>query len=498
MLEANVQVASNADRQDNCIDGVQSNPHECRQVLGQCDALIARLAPHHWLPVEVMQHIFGLSATTFGKVFLPPNKSDLPPQLVLSHVCSAWRHLALGCGALWNDIVISKFNALALDVAEDWLARARNTAVSIKLSLLHCTLTHDLEDVFKSLFCPLRLKHLDLMLSSNHMVQLGNLTAEAFPHIEDIRIVLHGDKHSSPVSPRSFITNAQYLLCASGPCAQLLHSGCFPMNHLRHLDLQCVELTPAQCFSILSQATSLEACRFLWYWECENVESSSEQEFKDVELPNMKVFSLEFHREGRASNVFKFMTRHLMLPNLKKLSIRYRGLTSGTISSLSERFNFSGLEDLELRKTGFMSASDVFMHTHSLRRTTLSKNILIDQRTVDALSSGKFAPLLESIKSNDMCDAKAVFRMIETRWNHARDGGQLPRHAYTQTIAPLRYVDFRTPESLETYGRELETAKKLGVRVVMNNYLNRRKFFQHAGSSDVNDIWNKFVRPLHM
>ncbi|KIL56551.1 hypothetical protein M378DRAFT_29213, partial [Amanita muscaria Koide BX008] len=64
------------------------------------------LAPHHWLPVEVMQHIFGLSATTFGKVFLPPNKSDLPPQLVLSHVCSAWRQLALGCGALWNDIVI--------------------------------------------------------------------------------------------------------------------------------------------------------------------------------------------------------------------------------------------------------------------------------------------------------------------------------------------------------------------------------------------------------
>ncbi|PFH52175.1 hypothetical protein AMATHDRAFT_121161, partial [Amanita thiersii Skay4041] len=60
------------------------------------------LAPYKELPREIIQYIFILSTNTL--VHIPPKPNDVP--VVLSHVCTAWRRLALATPELWNHIRI--------------------------------------------------------------------------------------------------------------------------------------------------------------------------------------------------------------------------------------------------------------------------------------------------------------------------------------------------------------------------------------------------------
>ncbi|KIL59253.1 hypothetical protein M378DRAFT_85313, partial [Amanita muscaria Koide BX008] len=63
------------------------------------------LAPIKQLPCNILYCIFELRCQDELPVHLPfqwPN----PPQITLSHVCSAWRRAMLNFPKLWSDIVI--------------------------------------------------------------------------------------------------------------------------------------------------------------------------------------------------------------------------------------------------------------------------------------------------------------------------------------------------------------------------------------------------------
>jgi hypothetical protein len=63
------------------------------------------LAPHNHslLPNEVLSHIFILLALGLWNCDVPYSKNNVPPQLVVSHVCSHWRRVALRTPELWSD-----------------------------------------------------------------------------------------------------------------------------------------------------------------------------------------------------------------------------------------------------------------------------------------------------------------------------------------------------------------------------------------------------------
>jgi len=62
------------------------------------------------LPNEILSHIFIHSAQLFGTVYLPfkfqKQQTFKPIQIVISHVSSPWRQVALDTHELWTDVSI--------------------------------------------------------------------------------------------------------------------------------------------------------------------------------------------------------------------------------------------------------------------------------------------------------------------------------------------------------------------------------------------------------
>ncbi|KAF8627034.1 hypothetical protein AX15_004560 [Amanita polypyramis BW_CC] len=442
------------------------------------------------LPVEVVQHIFVLRAQDHGQVQIPFGNAGTPPQQAIAHVCPAWRRVALETGELWNNIIISKFDERTLDVAKSWLERAGNIEVTLKLCLLK-TAIEDHAYALQTLCRPLRVRRLDMVLTSCQLAELSVLPDDAFSYLEETRIALHAHKYTPSAQLQPFFNRVQYLLCASGPCLDLLYSGCSSMKNLRHLDVQCVEMTPTQLIGILSQASLLESCRIDWYWEWLGNNPFIPE--KNIILPNMKVLLLEFHRQRKISIVFDAICRFLAFPGLKKLALRHRGITSHLLSGVSERFNLPRLEELELYKTSCMTAKEVLSLTPLLRRATLSKHIVFDEEAMIGLSTGSLGRYLSSIKTNHMCDAQRMFTMVESRrkLSGTADPQNVGGH---HRVTPFQYADFRTPVNAEKYAKDLDVFGELGIDIVMNGYPQERVRRVQMLDTDMPDMWSKCIQ----
>jgi hypothetical protein len=83
------------------------------------------LTPHNHslLPNEVLGHIFILLAFGHGTVEFPIWKNDAPPQLMVSHVCSHWRRVALCTTELWSDthLIYPTNDPLLIGLHQQWL-----------------------------------------------------------------------------------------------------------------------------------------------------------------------------------------------------------------------------------------------------------------------------------------------------------------------------------------------------------------------------------------
>ena len=459
------------------------NPAPCIGVDGT-ERSSVKLPLHERLPVEIIQHIFILRAQTHEEVYLPFRSEGVPPQQIVSHVCSEWRRIALTTGELWNDVMIVKFDENTVETASTWLGRAKNMSVVLKLCLLK-TVISDLARTIETLCQPLRLKRIEMMLSSCQLAELSKIPDKALAYLEETRVILHAQKYTPTLHLESFVSRVNLLLCASGPCLDLLRFGCLPMDKMRHLDIRCVEMTPTQIVSVLRGATSLESCRIIWYWEWEGVDEPLAVT-KDVILPNMKILILEFHRQRRSSIVFDAIGRSLVFPNLQKLSLRYRGFASSMLPLMSARFNFSRLEELELRKTGSTTASEVLRCAPLLRRCAFSKNVEFDEDAMVGLSTGSLGRLLVSITTNSICDVRKMSVMAVTRHRDAReDGGS------HQKMVPFQYLNFRTSGDDKEYLSDLDPLKELGVKIVVNGPPQDRL---RISDTEIPDMWSKFFQ----
>lgn len=91
------------------------------------------------LPNEVLGHIFILLAFGYGPVVFPFLKSDTPPQLAVSHVCSHWRSVALCTTELWSNthlIYPRDDSGHLIDLHRQWIIRARTLPVTLSIALL--------------------------------------------------------------------------------------------------------------------------------------------------------------------------------------------------------------------------------------------------------------------------------------------------------------------------------------------------------------------------
>ncbi|KAF8626805.1 hypothetical protein AX17_006462 [Amanita inopinata Kibby_2008] len=447
----------------------------------------AALAPHKRLPNDILREIFILCAQAYGPVTFPlgSNRNCWIPQLILPHVCSPWRRVALSAGAFWSYINVFQLRSQKTrDICEIWFQRAGRSHVMLQNNAAGDT-SPNLDTLFRKMFPSIRITRFYLRISVAQLVELSDLPDDALPYLEELKLSMaFHSPYSGPLLLPSFVRHTCLFQCAwYNGNNTLVYKLALPWDKIRYLDLYHARLSTLQCFGLLSQMTSLEQCRLDITWDKdENVTG----ERSEITLPRLKILILSACEE-----VLVAMTHVILAPELKKLSLRTilrRG--AETIAMLKTRWNFCRLEEVELSESGGDIPIDILLKSGiSLCRVVLPREEdALEPDIVAGLATGCLGRYLEAIEVPRQCRADAILSMVEQRQKNSEDedvnGGR--------RIAPLKYVNFWSQDNYTTHSERIATLKKSGVEVVMNGH----PFA--ARETDDGDDWDKLARPTHI
>jgi hypothetical protein len=94
----------------------------------------------HRLPDDILREIFLLCVGDLRYVIPYETESlklvlhwPVPQGVILSHVCSRWRHLTCLMRILWSSVCIVSFNTRSGRLASEWLSRAGGYPVTINI-----------------------------------------------------------------------------------------------------------------------------------------------------------------------------------------------------------------------------------------------------------------------------------------------------------------------------------------------------------------------------
>ncbi|KAI0292341.1 hypothetical protein B0F90DRAFT_1928563 [Multifurca ochricompacta] len=116
---------------------------EKRALVAERAQLEAERTPFHWLPPELLIHIFLLATTTTTTTYhdaldLTESRLDIAP-VDISHVCQRWRNIALSTPVLWRRIVLTpsdvSFGRSLSLATQTFLERSKGVPVEVFYAL---------------------------------------------------------------------------------------------------------------------------------------------------------------------------------------------------------------------------------------------------------------------------------------------------------------------------------------------------------------------------
>ena len=318
---------------------------------------------------------------------------DLPLPLVLSHVCSAWRHSALSMRQLWSNVCIATFDPHSKRLAAEWLSKAGTWPVSITIYEVVSGPGVNIYDDLGEFLSAYHIKNLELPLLSQTLPRLerllNKLPAQKIACLETLSLtdLEHGHQDSL------FLDSTRY------PCLRDLEllghfvgdSIILPWTTLRYLDILGLFLPAAQCLHILRECVSLETC-FL------GISSPHEpgSVVGDVHLPSLREFTVCFSFPAKVGDFF----RPLTIPHLNVLTVD-KSTRGGALlqwsdeeySRMIQRSNCP-LHHLTILRSDPVDIYNVLNSSPIL--TAKIHRALFRQETLDYLATGQLAPLLQS------------------------------------------------------------------------------------------------------
>ncbi|KAF8630892.1 hypothetical protein AX17_005250 [Amanita inopinata Kibby_2008] len=456
---------------------------ERRKITGQLKRYQIALAPHRKLPEDVVRYIITICAQDPQVVTIPFSRKDTPPQLVLSHVCSAWRYCALTTPLLWNNIEIKTvpLTFCVVRIAQEWLSRATNHPISLKFIFHFCSTGSEAlaNSVIRDMILPHQFKKLDIRFYYSGFQQIDNLHKDptfdlcrllySLSYAEEIRLNGHvtmgHDRTSSfPLVGDGKFPHLKLLELNLGRWFSSYDFG-IPWHQLLHLNMSISPVSAAWCLSILRQCVSLDRCRLF-------VTTEDTPEFtpptKVIVLPNLRKLGLRLNFMFEHANAF---LRALVLPGLKSLAID-PGLCpftwpSTTDSKIAERFNLQQLQELRVvgeTASPFLLGS-LLESAPSLRLIELPPTTAYDRDTLIGLSTGHLGPCLQSLISPTPDQAFAVVQMVRLRHKHANEASN--NRGEDRQVVPFKDVKLQC--WMEEYECHLNALKALGVNVDVHN-----------------------------
>ncbi|KAJ7485231.1 hypothetical protein B0H11DRAFT_2192777 [Mycena galericulata] len=361
-------------------------------------ALDSVVYPVLTLPLEITSHIF---VQYLDKEPKKPN--SLEPPLVLTHVCSEWRNIALNLPQLWShlQLVFDDSRVPSRALVEAWMARIGSTQISMDIKyicprpspefthppLLREMLHHSSSLQWKNLTLSLPL----LCLASEFSAK------KEFPSLESLALICTNTGGSpSIVFPDDFRAKA----FSKAPKLRAVRidvgmppkiSFRLPWSQLTHLD--AAHFTSTVWYNVLRLASALVECAF------RHIPDSPLYDFPPLHLEHLEVLTI--------SGSVQAISDYLHLPKLRQLNLdeRFDKIAEASsdhpafISRAPELAQFVCHADSETSESWYYASSLVpMLKTTKLTHLELSPLLYDDaERIIRSLRSASFLPQVQRI-----------------------------------------------------------------------------------------------------
>ncbi|KAF8869750.1 hypothetical protein BD779DRAFT_1681777 [Infundibulicybe gibba] len=363
------------------------------------------------MPVDIIREIFlQCSLTPFQ---LPPTPTE--PRLALTHVCSAWREVAIHMLKLWTDVIVDlQFSSLRLYAAypiiSAWLSRSSPCTISLVIQpILYQS------SIFADLILPNlhRCRNLDLRSAGIEFRQLLLLPAGTLSELEDVQMDGMASQADIDWFNRERITAFQ-------ACPKIRRLGFYVHTaeaiDLRHLKfpwrqlsaLALTRITPVNCLDILRECVVLQECTLSV--SIANVNELNALSGRPLLLPSIHTLSLML--VGHQCALF---LAALHMPNLR--TFWPVGQMSGFWWSPSSLKSFLRLNTLNLTATIGMMNNDLWELLRPLERLTklcFSQLDSLPSKIRQELSSGALASSVTSIAFRQ-ASVEGIISLLEER-----------------------------------------------------------------------------------
>ncbi|KIL66456.1 hypothetical protein M378DRAFT_160920 [Amanita muscaria Koide BX008] len=368
---------------------------------------------HNKLPPEILRHIFKCCVHEKQVEAIPVTYKG--GAYTISHVCSAWRHIALDTPELWTGISLqlTKENEKQIRVAREWLSRARTLprSISIKQGSLECDGWGN--NIILNLVAHYPLRSLELTLPHKQLKQLEGLLDQSLSTLEVLQL-----KRSSgsgllplPFRPTDTLPKMDVLVLDGGwdlDNLSAVNSWC----GIVHLNID-QRISVRLCVMILQQCSQVEFCSL-------HVQSTDAvSTVPEIILPQIRC--LYIYTGGTTT---EFLVDAVTAPKLKDFSFLrdessfhvYSDINTAAFCQMIERCQ--GLKYLTTFRVGPTSEP---LNTLTLLEklphleTIQIENGILDEDAINRISLGKVGSKLRRMIFESEHDANEILRMVEAR-----------------------------------------------------------------------------------
>ncbi|KAF8629351.1 hypothetical protein AX15_003487 [Amanita polypyramis BW_CC] len=413
-----------------------------RQITDNLGRYEAAIAPHKKLSVDIIRYIFDLISDDYGTVHLPYYRSGIPPQVLTSHVCSAWRQIALSTGSLWSNIGIRCVKE-SRALFGTWLSRAGTCPINIPHLALTCHPSNSLAPVvlFKELAEPFRFKEITFIIEDVQLSVLCKSPDDILETVQvqgvELRLLAKRLPQLRPL-PQSLIRNLHSVDIRYIHLSPFSHDHFpLPWQQLRHLAIPGIYIFFSRVLKLLSLCPSLETCR-LGVCPAPDAEEILPG---TITLPHLHTLSL-------LGGVYPtVLFRHLSLPSLKRFSMCGRtDWDEEAYEIFRNQFNVHQLDELSIVETQCSwPVSSILRDAPLLRILCLPSAVAFDETDLGGLANGQLGQHLEYLTIYEpSCGIDAFLDTVRARRQAAKSTSSFSRISHIQ-------VSYTTDEGVAWY-----------------------------------------------
>ncbi|KAJ7926307.1 hypothetical protein B0H13DRAFT_2653879 [Mycena leptocephala] len=276
---------------------------------GFVDSHLALVSGARRLPHDILGEIFTTSLPEND--YAPMDSAESP--LLISHICSGWRRLALSMPLLWASLRIEYSSSAMKEGVKSWLARSGTLPLSIRSSLGRKSV---LRTLIKSAH---RWEHIRFDFSSSHFKPLRVLSPDDLPLLKTVII----DGGSGDEVDPSFLS----FLGAPSIRALSLRSSYFEPQELAlcatlsHLSLR--DLSSPDALAVLGQCLNIETCTL-------HIDDEDIRRPNPIHLQRLRRLCIVDNNYASNTRLFN----HIALPNLESLQYSHTDLYTNHLDPL--------------------------------------------------------------------------------------------------------------------------------------------------------------------